>query len=177
MKILTIVFSAAAVMLFSSCGRDESFIRSLPAIPSFDIGRYMGTWYEIARFPHSFERDLVKVTAEYSLNTDGTVRVVNSGSPLSDPSKRKTAVGKAKSGDEITKGFFRVSFFGPFYGDYRIISLDEGYQYVLVTSSSRDYLWILCRTKTMDRAVFDKLTGIAKNLGFDMSKLYIVPQE
>lgn len=178
MKKISVSIMILSAVAFLGCSSDKKFIAILPEIKSFDPVRYMGTWYEIARFQHSFEKDLIKVSAEYKLNPDGTIQVLNSGYPVSDPSKRKEARGKAKPGGDGKKGYFRVSFFGPFYGDYRIIALDEkDYQYSLVVSGTRDYLWILSRTKKMDPAVYDNLLKIARDAGLDTDRLVMVPQE
>jgi lipocalin len=179
-RIITVpVFcSLFAAVLFAGCGTDKAFVEGLPRIMSFDVQKYMGVWYEVARFQHSFEKDVQKTTATYTLRPDGTVDVVNAGVLISDPSKRSEAkaVAHIVEGDRL--GYLRVSFFRPFYGDYRIIALDEkNYQYALVTSSSRDYLWILSRTRTMDAAVYNGLVETAKRSGLDTSKLFQVPQE
>ena len=172
------VFFSLCAALFAGCSADRAFIEGLPRIASFDAQKYMGVWYEVARFQHSFEKDVQKASATYTLRPDGTVDVVNAGVRISDPAKRSEAraVAHIVEGDRL--GYLRVSFFRPFYGDYRIIALDEkNYQYALVTSSSKDYLWILSRTKKMDPAVYNRLVEIAKNAGLDTSKLFAVPQE
>ena len=164
--------------LFAGCGTDESFVRGLPKISSFDSQKYMGTWYEVARFQHSFEKDVIRTTADYTLREDGTIGVVNAGVDVNDPSKKKEARAVAHLVKGDVPGYLRVSFFRPFYGDYRIIALDEkNYQYALVTSDTRDYLWILSRTKTMDPAVYASLVETARKAGLDVTKIYRVPQE
>ena len=110
-----------------------------------DLNRYLGEWYEIARFDHSFERGVEQAKANYTQNADGTIKVVNSGIKNGKP---KTAVGKGKTTD--TPGLLRVSFFGPFYADYRVMLIDKDYTYALVGSGSADYLWILSRTPSLD---------------------------
>ena len=130
----------------------------IPAVTGFELKRYLGTWYEIARLPHRFERGLDYVRAEYTLEPDGSVKVVNSG--IRDGEAR-SVVGHAEAKDP-TKGELRVSFFRPFYGDYRIIELDPEYRYAVVTGSTRNYLWILSREPRMDKA---QLAGILERLG------------
>ena len=176
-QIITVI-TAALFSLFAGCGADEAFVNGLPKISSFDVQKYMGTWYEVARFQHSFEKDVIRTTANYTLREDGTVRVVNAGVDVNDASKKKEARAVAHLVKGDIPGYLRVSFFRPFYGDYRIIALDEkNYQYALVTSSSRDYLWILSRTKNMEPALYDSLVETARKAGLDVSKIYRVPQD
>ena len=143
----------------------------IAAVRDFDPDRYMGTWYEIARLPQYFERDLDEVKAQYTLNDDGTVRVVNSGVKNGEP---KSITGKAKLKHPDAKpqtGELRVSFFWPFYSDYRVIELAPDYSYALVTAGSRDYLWVLARKPTMDKAQLDGILARAKALGFELDEL------
>ena len=143
----------------------------IPAVKDFELGRYLGSWYEIARLPHRFERGLDFVRAEYSSNPDGSVRVVNSG--VRD-GKVRTAVGRAVSkhpGEKPPTGELRVSFFRPFYADYRIIELDPEYRYAVVTGSTRDYLWILSREPAMAKERLAAILGRLKKLGFAVEKL------
>lgn len=147
------------------------------AVKGFDVQRYMGTWYEIARLDHSFERGLVNVTATYSLNGDGSLRVVNRGF---DPKLKrwKEAVGKAYFVSGSDRGRLKVSFFGPFYGGYNILEIDENnYSYALICGNSRSYLWILARRPELPEMVRATLTRKAKSLGFDTGSLIYVQQE
>jgi apolipoprotein D and lipocalin family protein len=147
-----------------------------PPVTGFDLSKYLGKWYEIARFPAWFEKDLVNVTATYSLRSDGKVKVLNEGYKKSKDGKHSVAVGKAKLASSPDTGYLKVSFFGPFYADYIILDLDkENYQYALV-ASSYEYLWILSREPKMDPDVYGRLVEKAKSLGFNMEKLYVVPQ-
>jgi apolipoprotein D and lipocalin family protein len=174
---LIIIVSLFSVFA-SGCTSDKDFISGLPELKSFQPERYMGVWYEIARFPHRFENGIIKASATYSLRPDGTVDVLNTGYRISDPTKRTDAKAVAHIVEGGPIGYLRVSFFRPFYGDYRIIALDEtDYQYALVTSGTRDYLWILSRTKKMDAVVYDKLLKTARDAGLDTGKIYIVPQD
>ena len=133
---------------------------------SLDLNRYLGVWYEIARFDHSFERGVEDAKAVYTLNKDGTVKVVNSGIKNGKP---KTAIGKGKRTDE--PGLLRVSFFGPFYADYRVMMIDADYSYALVGSGGADYLWILSRTTSLPDAVKSAILAEATRRGYDTSKL------
>lgn len=143
-------------------------------VKGFDVSRYLGLWYEIARLDHSFERGLERVQAEYSLNHDGTIRVVNRG--FYPPSNQwKEAVGKAVFVEDAGTGRLKVSFFGPFYGSYNIIDLDQkDYAYALVCGPNRSYLWILSREPGLDAAITAALVGKAQSLGFETEKLIYV---
>ena len=141
-------------------------------VAALDLNRYLGEWYEIARFDHSFERGVEKAKANYTLNEDGTIKVVNSG--IKD-GKPKTAIGKGKRTD--TPALLRVSFFGPFYADYRVMMIDEGYTYALVGSGSADYLWMLSRTRDLPDSTKSELLSEAKRRGYDTDKLIWVKQD
>ncbi len=160
-------------MLFAGC---VGIPDGVNAIDGFDVNRYLGTWYEIARFDHSFERGLSNVSANYSFRDDGGIKVLNKG--FKDESAEwKEAEGKAYFVVNPSTGRLKVSFFGPFYGGYNIIALDkENYSYSLVCGNDRDYLWILSRTKTMDETSLKKLVAIADSLGFDTKKFIYVNQ-
>lgn len=145
-------------------------------ITGFELHKYLGTWYEIARLDHSFERGLTHVTAEYSIRPDGGVKVVNRGfNAISG--ELQESVGKAYFVDESDIGQLKVSFFGPFYGGYNIIALDKkAYQYSLVAGPNRKYLWLLSRAPKMEPATFEKLISIAASLGFATDDLILVDQ-
>lgn len=154
---------------------------SLPAgvqpVSNFKLDRYLGTWYEIARLDHSFERGLSRVTAEYSLREDGGVRVRNRGY-LAAEGRWKEAEGKAYFVTSPDLGYLKVSFFGPFYGAYGIFDLDHaGYQYALVSGPDNSYLWLLARSPRLDKAVQDALISRASALGFDTRKLIFVAHD
>ena len=139
----------------------------IPVVKGFDAARYMGVWHEIARLPKWFERDLDRVTATYALE-DGTLKITNRGWRDGEE-KVSTAVGHfAGPSDE---GAFRISFFRPFYGDYRIIWLSPDYDLALVTGEDRSSLWILARTSTIPAERRDMLVKMASDWDFDVSKL------
>ncbi len=142
-------------------------------VTHFDANKYLGTWYEIARFPHHFEKNMSHVTATYTLREDGKIDVLNRGI---EKGKEKIARGKAKFAQDKSIAHLKVTFFWPFSADYKVVVLDENYTHALVVSSSFDYLWILSRTKTMDDSTFTYLRNTAANLGFDVSRLQIVKQ-
>ena len=138
-----------------------------------DLKKYMGRWYEIARFDHSFERNLEQCEAFYALLPDNRVSVTNSGINIKTD-KKKISYGKAKLGDR--EGQLKVSFFLFFYSDYNILALGEGYDWALVGSKSPKYLWILSRRPVMDEKTYSHIVDIAKERGYDTSKLMRVSQ-
>jgi hypothetical protein len=147
-------------------------------VSELDLNRYMGKWYEIARFDHRFERNMVGVTADYMLLPDGKVRVENSGYMNDFDGKRKVSVGKAKLPDINQPGKLKVAFFLWFYGDYYVLELDkEHYGYVLIGSSSDNYLWILSRTPFLANEIKQHLLERAERRGYDISKLIWVKQK
>lgn len=146
-------------------------------LQDFNLQRYLGTWYEIARLDHSFERGLTKVSAEYRLRDDGGVQVINRGYRARE-NRWKEAVGKAYFVKEPDVGYLKVSFFGPFYGSYIIIDLDrENYQYALVCGPDTSYLWILSRTPTLPDTIRQALLEKAAALGFDTSTIIHVSHD
>jgi apolipoprotein D and lipocalin family protein len=145
-------------------------------ITDFELNRYLGTWYEIARLDHSFERGMSRVTANYSMRDDGGVAVVNRGYKL-DKQEWDDATGKAYFVGAPDIGQLKVSFFGPFYGGYNIVELDkEDYQYALVAGPNRGYLWILARSPKLDRETLDALVKKAASLDFPTDELIYVDQ-
>lgn len=138
-------------------------------VEHFDLNRYLGIWHEVARMDHRFERDLTDVTAEYTLQGDGTIRVLNSGIK-SKTGKRSQIIGRAKT--TPTTGLLRVSFFWRFYSDYRVMMLDDDYQWALVgAGNSRKYLWILSREAMLPDDVMLRILDEAKRRGYDTAKL------
>jgi apolipoprotein D and lipocalin family protein len=146
-------------------------------VTGFEVNRYLGKWYEIARLDHSFERGLNNVSAEYSLRSDGTIRVLNRGYNV-NKNEWQEAEGRAKYMGSPDVASLKVSFFGPFYGGYNIVELDkQNYQYVMIAGNDRSYLWILSRTPTLNPNIRKKLVEKAKVLGFPVDKLIYVSQE
>lgn len=144
-------------------------------VTDFELDRYLAQWFEIARLDHSFERGLDCVTATYSLRDDGGVRVINRGYNLEEQ-EWDEAEGRAYFIDDESVGRLKVSFFGPFYGGYNVLELDEEYQWALVAGPNRDYLWILSRTAEMDSATEDRLRQRAAELDFATEELIDVIQ-
>lgn len=155
----------------------QSLMAQRPFIKNFDLDRYLGTWYEIARFPHSFEKGLVGVTATYSLQPDGRVKVENAGYKGILEGSRDIALGKAKLAGKPDEGHLKVSFFLFFYADYFIMDMDPDYKWALIGSKSDNYLWILSRTPFMDDATYNAILDKARSLGYDLTTLYKVPQK
>lgn len=150
--------------------------KGINPIENFDINRYLGDWYEIARLDHSFERGLTNVKANYSLNSDGSVKVINTGFSEKE-NKWKEAIGKAHFFDDKNKGHLKVSFFGPFYGSYIIFKLDQNYQYAFITSYNRDFLWLLSRTPTINNSVKSDFINTVTELGFNSDEIIFVKQD
>ena len=159
------------ILFISGCVRIPA---NVTPVSNFDLERYLGKWYEIARLDHSFERGLTRVTADYSLRQDGGVRVLNRGYSEKE-AKWKEAEGRAYFVKQADQGYLKVSFFGPFYGAYIIFELDhKGYQYSVVSGPDKSYLWILARDPAIDDKLKKALIERAKTLGFDTSKLIFV---
>lgn len=162
-----LIIVAGAAVVLSSC---KTLPRGVKAVGNFEKNRYLGKWYEIARFDFRFEKNLSQVTAEYSSNEDGTIRVKNSGYDYKKY-KQKQSVGKAKFVKDEDIAMLKVSFFGPFYAGYNVIAIDDNYQYALVCGKNRDYLWLLSREKTMPDSIKRKYLAIADEAGFNTSNL------
>ena len=143
-------------------------------VSDFEIKRYLGVWYEIARLPHSFEEGLENITATYSARDGGGVTVINRGFDVA-ANRWKTAEGRAFFVDRTNVGHLKVSFFGPFYGSYVVFRLDRpNYQYAYVTSYNRKYLWLLARKPAVSEKVRQDFISTSKSLGFDTGKLIFV---
>ena len=139
-----------------------------PAKP-LDIQRYMGLWYEQFRYEASFEKDMEEVTARYSVNPDGTVKVVNRGRTKGGSGKWKQSIGKAKVVDVETSAKLKVSFFGPFYGNYWVLDHEDHYEWSIVGEPSGRYLWVLTRAKHPGVELLGTLQARVKAMGYDWS--------
>jgi len=170
---LLLVFSFLFIL---SCTNTNSQMLDKTTVKSLDLNRYLGKWYEIARFPHSFEKDLVGVTATYSLREDGKIKVLNQGYKNTLDGELSVAEGKAKIPNKLEPAKLKVSFFWIFYGDYNVLELDENYQYVMIGSSTDKYFWILSRTPQMEPAIYEMLLEKALKRGYNLDKLEKVPQ-
>lgn len=164
---------AAGFLLAGCVGIPEG----VEPVDEFELDRYLGTWYEIARLDHSFERGLEQVTAEYSVREDGGVRVINRGYSVADGDWSE-AEGKAYFVRNPDEGYLKVSFFGPFYGAYVVFGLDkDNYQYSFVTGPNRSYLWLLSRTPVVDPQVLELFLRRSSELGFATDELIFVKQQ
>jgi lipocalin len=170
----TVLLSLA---LFGLCATAIAQKVDNSTITSLDLNRYLGTWYEIARYDHSFERDLVGCKANYSMRDDGKIKVVNSGHLKTLDGPYKESIGKARAKKNGTPGQLQVSFFGPFYGDYNIMELAPDYSYSVVGSNSPRYLWILSRVPQLTTATKDKILRNLRQRGYDTTKLIWVEQK
>ena len=171
MRKLLLVMS---VFLLSGCLGMPKYVEP---VNNFELNRYLGKWYEIARLDHSFERGLSQVSAEYSLKDDGGVMVINRGFS-SEKNAWKEAEGKAYFVNGDTEGYLKVSFFGPFYGSYVVFELDhENYQYAFISGPDTDYLWLLARTPTVPAEVLQKFVDMSKVRGFNTDDLIYVQQK
>lgn len=174
-KILLAAFAGtAAVSVLNSCA--SGLPEGAEPVRNFQADQYMGTWFEIARYDFRFEKNLKNVTARYSNNPDGTVRVVNRGY---DYKKNvwKESTGEARFVKDKNTAMLKVAFFKPVWAAYNIISIDDNYQYALVVGHNTKYLWILSRDKTLPPNIRKKYIAIAETLNFDTEKLVWTIQE
>ncbi|MDD9195082.1 lipocalin family protein [Aliivibrio sp. S3MY1] len=172
-RITKIGFIGTVLMILSGC---LGMPKGVDPVSGFELNRYLGKWYEVARLNHSFEEGLSKVSAEYRINEDGSVKVINRGYSKEEQEWNE-AEGKAKFIGAEDKGYLKVSFFGPFYGSYVVFELDkENYQYAFVSGPDLDYLWLLSRTKKVDQEVIERFVSTAQSLGFKTNELIFVEQ-
>jgi len=173
MRFTRAVLLSISLVLLSGC---LGMPPAVSPITGFELDRYLGTWYEIARLDHSFERGLEQVTANYSMREDGGVRVLNRGFSTEDNAWEE-AEGRAYFVEDENTGYLKVSFFGPFYGSYVIFEMDkDNYQHAFISGPDHSYLWMLSRTPTVEPALLDHFREEAAKLGFDTDALIIVNQ-
>jgi len=167
------------IFILSSCMSNTALsTKEIQVVPNVDIEKYLGKWYEIVRLPNSFEKGLFNITATYSLLDNGQIKVLNEGKKETKPDKRQKAEGRAWIPDKNIPGLLKVSFFLCFAADYKIIKLDtQNYQYAVVTSNTKKYLWILSRTPIMDEPLYIELISFCKEKGFEIEKLIRVKHE
>jgi len=160
----------------SSQSKDSGVDKS--TVSGVDLNRYLGRWYEVARFDHSFEKGLTGVTATYSLRSDGKIKVLNEGYKNSLDGRHKKAVGKAMIPNPQDLSKLKVSFFLNFYADYLIMELDQvNYQYAMIGSNSDNFIWILNREPKISDSIYNMLVEKAKKRGFAVENLIKVPQK
>nr|WP_125561744.1 lipocalin family protein [Pseudoalteromonas rubra] len=168
----TVLIIMMTLVLSSCLGMPQG----VQPVGNFELNRYLGKWYEIARLDHSFERGLTRVTAQYSMREDGGVKVINRGFNAAENQWRE-AEGKAFFVNQDDEAYLKVSFFGPFYGAYVVFELDhDNYQYAFVSGPDTEYLWLLSRTPQVDQAIIDKFVSMAADRGFDTDPLIFVEQ-
>jgi len=167
------VFVILLMLLVAGC---TTIPKSVQPVSGFELSRYLGKWYEIARLDHAFETGMVRVTATYSLRDDGGIDVLNRGFSTLDR-RWQEAQGKAYFVDKSDEGYLKVSFFGPFYAAYVIFEVErEEYQYAFISGPNHDFLWLLSRTPTVSREIIDKFVTMSQARGFDTSQLIYVNQ-
>ncbi|WP_295422262.1 lipocalin family protein [Sulfurovum sp.] len=168
MKKLLLMTTLALSLLLTGCKTYEKPEKVTP-VESFKLSEYLGTWYEIVRLEHRFEKGMEAITATYSMREDGGVKVLNKGYKTAEK-EWSTAEGKAYFVKDPNVGFLKVSFFGPFYGSY--IVMDTDYKtYTMISGPDLSYFWILSRTPTLDKKILNRLLAKAKEAGFDTSAL------
>ena len=165
----------AFIMIAVTMTSCTSLPKGVQPIDGFELDKYLGTWYEIARLDHRFERGLSRVTADYSMREDGSVTVLNKGYAEAS-GEFKEASGRAKFVGSASTGHLKVSFFGPFYGSYVIFYLDPDYRYAFVSGYNKKNLWLLSRTPVIDDEVIAQFRAESERLGFDVSGLIMVDQ-
>ena len=167
------VIIGLVILLLAGC---YGYPSSIEPVSGFEISRYLGKWYEIARLDHSFERGLDHVTAEYSMRADGCITVVNRGFSAGN-GEWKEAIGKAYFIKAQDTGYLKVSFFGPFYGSYVVFQLDKSnYQYAFVSGPTTSYLWLLSRTPEISDTLKTEFMEKIEKFGFDSKQLIWVRQ-
>lgn len=171
--IVLAVLGMIALAVYQSC---STIPNGAIAIKPFDSKKYLGKWYEIARFDFRFERNLKNTTAEYTANPDGSIGVVNRGYNYKSR-KWKQAVGKAKFAGDTNEAKLKVSFFGPFYAGYNVIAIDPAYTYALIAGKNLNYLWLLSREKTIPENTKKEYLQKATLLGYNTDKLVWVEQD
>lgn len=172
MKKLLLPLTFAFALLLTGC--EEKKPQKVTPVENFNLTEYLGTWYEIARLEHRFEKGMEAISATYSMREDGGVKVLNKGYKTAEK-EWSEAEGKAYFVKSPDKGFLKVSFFGPFYGSY--IVMDTDYKtYTMISGPDLSYFWILSRTPKLDETTLSRLLAKAKDAGFDTSKLIFVKQ-
>lgn len=172
-SLLLLTAAAAGTVIYNIWKPVKS---TLPVIKDFELEKYLGEWYEIARLDFFWEKGLKNVKANYSLNEDASIKVINSGVKIKD-NKLKQSVGKAKFLGEPNEGALKVSFFGPFYSGYNIMHIGGNYEYALVFGENLDYMWILSRTKTITPELQAKYLEYARTAGYAVEELVWTIQE
>lgn len=176
MKYLIYLSALILITGIGGCTNTKLMVNN-STVKDLKISKFLGNWYEIARYPHSFEKNLVGVTATYSMRDDGKINVLNQGYKYTLDGEHSSATGKAKIKDPSNPAHLRVSFFWIFYSDYLVMELDnENYDWAVIGSSSPNYLWILSRTPQLDDKVLNDIKSKIEARGYDLDKLIMVEQ-
>ena len=162
-----------ALSLLTAC---TGLPQGIEPVKPFELERYLGKWYEIARLDHGFERGLSRVTAEYTPREQGGITVINRGYSVAEGAWEQVQ-GKAFMVSEDNSAHLKVSFFGPFYASYVVFELDQDYQYAFVTGPSRDYLWLLAREPQVSDKVRKRFIELARDKGFELDELIFVDHD
>ena len=157
--------------VLAGCTPSGQGLPPLQSVARVDLPRYVGTWYEIASYPHRFQRGCVASRAEYALRDDGQVSVRNECRQGSLDGPFKSVEGRARVVDPVSNARLAVTFFWPFWGDYWIIDLDPDYQWAVVGHPSRNYLWILSRSRSLDEALYQRIVAGLPARGYDPLRL------
>jgi apolipoprotein D and lipocalin family protein len=165
------VLALAAAAFAADSASPAAEKKPLEVVPCVDLQKYLGTWYEIATIPQSFQKGCVGSTAEYVLRPDGDITVINTCRQGTLDGKVRKAKGKAWVVDKTTNAKLKVRFFWPFTGDYWVIGLDADYEWAIVGHPGRNYLWILGRTPQMDDALYDQLLRLIADKGYDLARI------
>ncbi len=174
-KLLCMLLISALGVCCISCNNESNTVKT--TVDELDINRYMGSWYEIARYDHSFEKDLIGCKANYTLNSDGTIKVLNTGYKKTFDGKYKETEGKARRLDDSQPGKLEVAFFASFYADYYVFELDSNYTYALVGSEKDKFLWILSRTPQMNPEDLEFVKSRITQRGYSLEELIWVEQK
>lgn len=166
--IAPILVGAGVALALYSCG--ATIPEKAKAVTNFDKTKYLGKWYEIARLDFKYEKGLNNVTAQYSLNNNGTIKVDNKGYNVKKD-KWEESIGKAKFVKKDDVGMLKVSFFGPFYAGYNVIAIDDNYKYALVAGENLKYMWILSRETTIPESIKANYLIKAQEIGYNVSDL------
>lgn len=168
MRTLALLAVLAAALLLACMKKQGAPLPPPEVVPSVDLARYAGTWYEIASYPNRFQKGCSETSAVYTPQPDGTIQVLNR---CVRAGKADSIKGTARIADSVTNAKLKVTFFWPFSGDYWIIDLGERYEYAVVSNPDRTYLWVLSRTPRMEAAAYGRIVAWLQGKGFDTAKL------
>ncbi len=168
-----IIMTSLALILSACSGKQ--YPKNIEPVKDFDVNKYLGTWYEIARLDHRFERGLQQVSATYSMRDDGGIKVLNKGFD-SKKQQWNESIGKAYFVQQADIGHLKVSFFGPFYGTYAVFDLDDQYQYAFIAGNNYDYLWLLSRTPEISSQLRSEFIELVASKGYQVNDLIWVDQ-